>query len=113
LTRTRPLAAGDIARARRDVRFREASRCRPPEPGWRSRGLCLRHDPEVFFPETLEDPTPALAICGCCPVRGACLATALDVGECDGVWGGTTPRERRFMRAAWSERQVASAATGR
>jgi hypothetical protein len=34
-------------------------------------------------------------------VQGACLAWALNVGDCHGVWGGTTPRERRAMLVAW------------
>jgi hypothetical protein len=25
----------------------------------------------------------------------------LDVGDCHGVWGATTPRERRAMLVAW------------
>ena len=111
MTRTRTLGSRDVQRVRGDSRFREAVRSDRPEPGWRARGLCLRHDPEVFFPGTLEDPTPAVAICGGCPVRGACLATALDIGECDGVWGGTTPRERRAMRQVWARSPVRTASS--
>jgi hypothetical protein len=40
-------------------------------------------------------------MCGTCDVQGSCLAWALDVGDCHGVWGGTTPRERRAMLVAW------------
>lgn len=36
--------------------------------------------------------------------KGPCLAWALQVGDCHGVWGGTTPRERRAMLVAWRER---------
>src|SRR5579859_3391524 len=88
-------------RARRDPRFREAVVHRVPEPQWRSRGECLRHDPELFFPNAAEDPTPAIQICRGCPVLGPCLAAALDSGECDGVWGATTPEDRRPMRDVW------------
>ena len=35
---------------------------------------------------------------------GPCLAWALRAGDCHGVWGGTTPRERRAMLVAWRER---------
>lgn len=87
---------------RRDPRFRAAMAARAPSPGWRSAGLCLRHDPELFFPNAAEDPAPALTICRSCPVAGPCLAAALEAGECDGVWGGTTPEERRRMRQVWA-----------
>jgi hypothetical protein len=40
-------------------------------------------------------------MCRNCDVQGACLAWALDVGDCHGVWGATTPRERRAMLVAW------------
>ncbi|HVB26442.1 MAG TPA: WhiB family transcriptional regulator [Mycobacteriales bacterium] len=71
------------------------------DPSWRTDGLCLRQDPELFFPNSAEDPAPALAVCARCPVRAPCLAAALDSGEPDGVWGGTTPEERRPMRTVW------------
>lgn len=35
-----------------------------------------------------------------CPVRAECLAWALGHGEDFGVWGGTTPAERRGTRRA-------------
>jgi len=34
-------------------------------------------------------------------VQGACLAWALDAGDCHGVWGATTARERRAMAPVW------------
>jgi len=94
--------APDLARrVRRDPRFRAAASHRVPEPHWRTHGECLRHDPEIFFPNAAEDPTPAVRICRTCPVQAPCLAAALDTGECDGVWGATTPDERRAMRPVW------------
>jgi hypothetical protein len=45
-----------------------------------------------------------VTLCGGCDVQGPCLAWALQVGDCHGVWGGTTPRERRAMLVAWRER---------
>ena len=99
---TRATLSNDVARrVRRDPRFREALAHRIPEPDWRSRGACLAHDPEVFFPNAADDPGPAVVVCATCSVRGACLAAALDSAECDGVWGGTTPEERRVMRPVW------------
>jgi hypothetical protein len=68
---------------------------------WRTRGLCNNVDPETFFPAPNEAPDKALALCRTCDVQGACLAWALDFGDCHGVWGATTPRERRAMLVAW------------
>lgn len=101
MSRTTTLEPHDTRRVRRDTRFRQAIAERIAEPGWRSRGLCLRLDPELFFPNPTDDPAPAVEICNRCPVKGPCLAAALDAGECDGVWGATTTDERRAMRPVW------------
>lgn len=62
----------------------------------RDRGACATTgNPDRFFDE--DDPSEALALCGRCPVRAACLDYALD-HEQHGVWGGTTPAERRALR---------------
>jgi hypothetical protein len=58
-------------------------------------------DPETFFPAPSEPADAAIALCRTCDVQGACLAWALEVGDCHGVWGATTPRERRAMLVAW------------
>lgn len=58
-------------------------------------------DPELFFPAPSESPEPAVETCHTCPVQGACLAWALNVGDLHGVWGGTTARERRAMAVVW------------
>lgn len=101
---SRAIALGsDVVRlVRRDPRFQAAKVGRIPEPNWRSNGECLKHDPELFFPNAAEDPSPAIAICSICPVQAPCLAASLDSAECDGVWGGTTPGERRAMRRVWA-----------
>lgn len=101
MTRSATLPAEAVRRVQRDPRFLDAQDNRIPDPGWRTRGRCLSWDPEVFFPNAAEDPSPALAVCSGCVVRGACLAAALDSAECDGVWGATTPEDRRAMRQVW------------
>jgi hypothetical protein len=58
-------------------------------------------DPETFFPAPSEPADAAVALCRTCDVQGSCLAWALEVGDCHGVWGATTPRERRAMLVAW------------
>lgn len=66
-----------------------------PEISWRQRGACQGLDPSIFFPESEEDADEAKCICADCSVRIACLEHALASREKDGVWGGTTDKERR------------------
>jgi WhiB family transcriptional regulator, redox-sensing transcriptional regulator len=66
-------------------------------PDWVDRAACAQADPEVFFP----DSRPALSVqllCFACPVRTECLAHAVADPSLDGVWGGTTQRQRRRLR---------------
>ncbi|GID15190.1 hypothetical protein Aru02nite_60790 [Actinocatenispora rupis] len=79
----------------------KAQRDRLSDLAWRARGRCQTVDPETFFPAPSEPADVALALCRACDVQGSCLAWALDQGDCNGVWGGTTPRERRAMLVAW------------
>jgi hypothetical protein len=74
---------------------------RQADTAWRTRGVCQTVDPETFFPAPTDPPDAAVALCGTCSVQGACLAWALEAGDCHGVWGGTTARERRAMVVAW------------
>lgn len=73
---------------------------------------CAETDPEVFFPEPgrMDLIRQAIAICDRCPVREACLELALDGGDL-GIWGGTTDKKRRKLRAerrrAQQEREAA------
>jgi WhiB family redox-sensing transcriptional regulator len=65
--------------------------------GWRDEALCLQTDPELFFPGKGGSCEPAKRICRGCSVRAECLSHALEHGENDGVWGGTSPRQRRAL----------------
>ena len=62
---------------------------------WRQKGACTGLDPSIFFPESEELADEAKSICAECPVRLHCLEHALARRERDGIWGGTTERERR------------------
>ena len=64
---------------------------------WRKQAACRGLDVEAFYPvsEDEADAAEAKAICDVCPVRQACLEHALAHREREGVWGGTTERERR------------------
>jgi hypothetical protein len=105
----------EVAAARRDPRLLRAMSERDDDLTWRVRGVCQSVDPEVFFPAPSEPADAAVALCRTCEVQGACLAWALEVGDCHGVWGATTPRERRAMLVAWHsdevQTQLAEAAT--
>ena len=68
-----------------------------------SRAACSTADPELFFPISSAGPAVqqvkrAKAICARCEIRRACLDYAIDAGPIQGVWGGTTERERRLLR---------------
>jgi WhiB family transcriptional regulator, redox-sensing transcriptional regulator len=100
MTRARMPRPHEVA-ARRDPRVLRAVSERQQDPAWRTRGLCQSVDPETFFPAPSEPADAAVALCRTCEVQGPCLAWALEVGDCHGVWGATTPRERRAMLVAW------------
>lgn len=67
---------------------------------WRDQAACTGHDPELWFPQTRRTPatTQAKRICAGCPVRGECLAFALDNRIEHGIWGGLTERASRAAR---------------
>src|SRR6478672_2627736 len=104
MTRARVPRPHEVAAARRDPRLLRAAIERQADTAWRTRGVCQTVDPETSFPAPTDPPDAAVALCGTCPVQGPCLAWALEAGDCHGVWGGTTPRERRAMLVAWRER---------
>jgi WhiB family redox-sensing transcriptional regulator len=56
--------------------------------------------PELFFPRTDDEAgiTDAKSVCSRCPARTACLEWALDNNMSVGIWGGTTPQERRALK---------------
>lgn len=62
---------------------------------WRKHAACQGIDPDVFYPVSDEEADEAKAVCDQCVVREACLEHALANREREGIWGGTTERERR------------------
>ena len=68
-----------------------------------SRAACSTADPDLFFPISSSGPAAhqakrAKAICARCEIQRACLDYAIDAGPIQGVWGGTTERERRLLK---------------
>lgn len=67
---------------------------------WRDYANCLGVDPDLFFPEKGESSSTARgakAVCASCAVKAECLAYAVEHQIRFGVWGGTTPMERRAV----------------
>lgn len=69
-------------------------------PDWHDDAACRGMDVSLFFPTVgrYQVAQRAQRICERCPVREECLADALATGTQHGVWGGTTPRQRRNLR---------------
>jgi WhiB family redox-sensing transcriptional regulator len=77
---------------------------------WTVWAACRGVDPELFYPVSAAGPAvtqvaEAKAVCARCLARADCLAWALRAGEPDGIWGGTTPDERRYLRREVSARR--------
>jgi WhiB family redox-sensing transcriptional regulator len=65
-----------------------------------TRGLCREVGLEAFFPERGEEHviySLARTICSGCEVKEKCLEWAIR-HEDHGMWGGTSPTERRQIR---------------
>ena len=67
---------------------------------WTARAACIGTDTEIFYPVTPDEEAEALSICATCPVRAQCLDYAVRNREPYGIWGGTTPDQRRRIRRA-------------
>ena len=65
---------------------------------WTGQAACRGTDTEIFYPVTSDEEAEALSICATCPVRAQCLDYAVRNHETYGIWGGTTPEQRRRIR---------------
>ena len=64
--------------------------------------LCVDVDPEIFFPEDYLDVkhlTMVREICNSCPIIASCLEYAVKDPSIEGIWAGTTPRQRLKIRS--------------
>lgn len=66
---------------------------------WMDHANCKGTNTNVFFPERGDQVEAAKQICEPCPVKTQCLAYALAIPGTSGIWGGTSGRERRQMKA--------------
>lgn len=79
-----------------------------PDPAaadaWMARATCLGMDPDLFFPvgsigaAAAADHAAAKRVCATCPVRRPCLEYAMVHSLNEGVWGETSPDDRREIR---------------
>jgi WhiB family transcriptional regulator, redox-sensing transcriptional regulator len=71
------------------------------DTSWLEHAACKGTDPSIFFPGRGDTRhlQQAQAVCAHCPVRNPCLQYALASPYLmQGVWGGTSERERRRIR---------------
>jgi len=85
---------------------------------WRSAGACLSADPDLFFPISPAGPgekqiARAKVICAGCRVRHECLDFAMTHDQVYGIWGGTTPEDRKRYRRRKRRAAAAAAAAAR
>lgn len=66
-------------------------------PEWFQQAAC-RGITAVMYVDRGNRARRAREVCAGCPVAEPCRAWAIEHREENGVWGGTTPRERRQAR---------------
>jgi len=74
-------------------------------PRWHARAACRGMEPSVFVCGPGQSTALAKAICESCEVRAECLEAALAHPETQGVWGGTSARQRRLMQGGNVQRK--------
>lgn len=72
---------------------------------WREAAACADDTEGLFFPDDgdIGAINRAKAVCESCPVADVCLSYAIETNQTEGIWGGTTARERRKLRRVWVE----------
>lgn len=68
---------------------------------WQENAQCVRFpDVDFFNTGSPSNVVRCKIICDTCVVRNECLNFALRNWEDDGIWGGTTVKERKELRRA-------------
>ena len=65
---------------------------------WRDQAACQGLESAIFYPADDGEAESAKTVCEECLVRAPCLDYALEQRERDGVWGGSTEKERRRIQ---------------
>jgi WhiB family redox-sensing transcriptional regulator len=92
----------DLARAIVPTLPSQVPRGRAAPERWREVGSCRDSDPNLFYPlgkglSARQQAEEAKRVCRTCPSQEPCLAFALATRQELGVWGGTSPDERRQL----------------
>jgi WhiB family redox-sensing transcriptional regulator len=66
---------------------------------WQTRAACRGVGSDPFFPTDGKATAHVRRICARCPVLEECRTAALDDPSLDGIWAGTSVRERRRLRS--------------
>lgn len=72
------------------------------DKGWWHEAACRGRSPAEYFPARKGSKAAVAELqrrCRTCPVQAQCLGGALAVNEVAGVWGGTSGRGRKKLRA--------------
>ncbi len=73
-----------------------------PSGRWQELAACRGMDTRLFFPDRGESAQEAEEACRACSVSIHCAEYAISTGQRFGVWGGTSERQRRRIRASRS-----------
>jgi hypothetical protein len=88
---------------------------RQNRPKFYNNALCLGKGIDTFFPGNGQSnkARQAIKMCEECPVRFECLSYAQENKIEDGIWGGSTPKQRQqwlskntSVEEAWESLQV-------
>lgn len=67
--------------------------------------LACWSNPDAWFPDMYENPRGwdherqlAIKLCNACPIRDLCAKYAIEANEPYGIWGGTSPADRKLIR---------------
>ena len=67
-------------------------------PPWMAEAACRSEPRETFFPGRGGSTMRAKRMCAGCPVQTPCAAYAMEDPDIDGIWAGTSLRERDRLR---------------
>ena len=69
----------------------------PGTPDWTG-AICAQTDADLWFPNYGEHAVEAKTICRTCPLTDQCLEYALADTRLQGIWGGTSTKQRQRIR---------------
>ena len=97
-TRTAQSPRGEGARTIPGQGVRTGRRDPVGRPALFVQAACRGMGPDFFYPSSSVGVARATRVCAGCPDAEECLEKALDDPSLHGIWGGTSAREREYMR---------------